>query len=52
MTINKCTKLVCNLQDKENHPVHVALKQALTHGLKLTKAHSISEFRQKYWLKP
>ena len=35
MKINKCDKLVCNLQDKENYPVHVlALKQALNHGLK------------------
>ena len=53
MKINKCTKLVCNLQDKENYPVHVlALKQALNHGLKLTKVHSVIEFRQEYWLKP
>ena len=38
MKINKCTKLVCNVQDKENYPVHeLALKQALNHGLKLTK---------------
>ena len=53
MKINKCTKLVCNVQDKENYPVHVlALKQALNHGLKLTKVHSVIEFRQEYWLKP
>ena len=53
MKINKCTKLFCNVQDKENYPVHVlALKQALNHGLKLTKAHSVIEFRQKAWLKP
>ena len=33
MKVNKCTKLVCNLNDKENYPVHVlALKQALNHG--------------------
>ena len=52
MKINKCNKLVCNIQDKENYPVHVlALKQALNHGLKLTNVHSIIEFRQKYWLK-
>ena len=38
MKINKCDKLVCNLNDKENYPVHIlALKQALNHGLKLTK---------------
>ena len=52
MKINKCDKLVCNLNDKENYPVHVlALKQALNHGLKLTKVHSVIEFRQKEWLK-
>ena len=53
MKINNCTKLVCNVQDKENYPVHIlALKQALNHGLKLTKVHSVIEFRQEYWLKP
>ena len=53
MKINKCNKLVCNVQDKENYPVHVlALKQALNHGLKLTKVHSVIEFRQEEWLKP
>ena len=54
MKVNKCTKLVCNVQDKENYPVHVlTLKQALlNHGLKLTKVHSVIEFRQEYWLKP
>ena len=30
----------------------LALKQALNHGLKLTKVHSVIEFRQKAWLKP
>ena len=53
MKINKCDKLVCNLQDKENYPVHVlALKQVLNHGLKFKKIHSVIEFRQEYWLKP
>ena len=53
MKINKCTKFVCNLNDNENYPVHVlALKQALNHGLKLTKVHRVIEFRQEYWLKP
>ena len=34
MKINNCTKVVCNLNDKENYPVHpLALKQALNHGL-------------------
>ena len=52
MKINKCTKLVCNVQDKENYPVHVlALKQALNHGLKLSKIYRVVEFRQEEWLK-
>ena len=50
MEINNCTKLICNLHYKENYPVHVlALKQALNHGLKLTKIHRVVEFRQEYW---
>ena len=53
MKINKCDKLVCNVRDKENYVIHIlALKQALNHGLKLTKVHSVIEFRQEYWLKP
>ena len=53
MKINKCTKLACNLNDKENYSVNVlALKQALNHGLKVTKVHRVIEFGQEYWLKP
>ena len=53
MEINNCTKLVCNLYDKENYPVHVlVLKPTLNQGLKLTKIHRVVEFRQEYWLKP
>ena len=53
MKINNCAKLVCNVEDKENYPIHVlALKQALSHGLKLTKVHSVIEFRHEEWLKP
>ena len=53
MKINNCTELVCNLNDKENYPVHIlALKQALNHGLKLKKVDSVIEFRQEAWLKP
>ena len=45
MKISKCTKLVCNIQNKENYVVHIrALKQALNHGLKLTKVHRIIQF--------
>ena len=53
MKINKCTKLLCNLNDKENYPVHmVALKQALNHGLVFKKVYSAISFRQEAWLKP
>ena len=53
MKIDKSTKLVCTVQDKINYVVHiVALKQALNHGLKLTKVHKIIQFDQEAWLKP
>ena len=53
MKINKCTKLVCNLYDKENYVVHIrALKQALNHGLILKKVHRLIQFNQGAWLKP
>ena len=52
MKVGNCTKLACNLQDKENYPVHIlALKQALNHGLKLSKVHRVIEFTQDDWLK-
>ena len=39
--------------DKENYVIHIsALKQALNHGLKLTKVHRVIEFKQEAWLKP
>ena len=38
MKINKCSKLVCNLHDKNNYVVHIRLlKQALCQGLILKK---------------
>ena len=53
MKIDKCKKLVCNLQNKKKYVVHIkSLKQALNHGLKLKKIHRIIEFNQKPWLKP
>ena len=52
MNINKCTKLACNLNDKENYRVHIAaLKQALNHALVLKKVHSAISVRQEAWLK-
>ena len=53
MKINKCTKLVNTIQDKEKYVVHIlALKQALNHGLILKKVHRVIEIRQEAWLKP
>ena len=53
MEINKCKKLVCNLDDKKKYVVHInSLKQALNHGLKFKKIHRIIEFNQEAWLKP
>ena len=53
MKIDKCKKLVCNLQNKKKYAVHrKSLKQALNRGLKLKKIHRIIEFNQKAWLKP
>ena len=51
--IDKCKKLVCNLQNKKKYVVHIkSLKQALNHGLKLRKVYRIIEFNQKELLKP
>ena len=53
MKIDKCKKLVCNLQNKKQYVVHIkSLKQALNNGLKLKKTHKIIEFNQNAWLKP
>ena len=53
MKINKCPKLLCNVSDKENYSIHIAvLKQALNHGLVIKKVHSVISFRQEAWLKP
>ena len=53
MEINKCKKLVCNLYNKKKYVAHInTLKQALNHGLKFKKMHSVIEFNQGAWLKP
>ena len=53
MKINKCTKLKCTIQNKENYVIHIrTLKQAVNHRLELTKVHRIIEFDQEAWLKP
>ena len=48
MKINKCTKLTYTIQNKENYVIHIRpLKQAIDHGLKLTKVHRIIQFDQE-----
>ena len=48
MKINKCSKLICTVQDKENYVIHIrALKQALNHGLKLIKVHRTIQLDQE-----
>ena len=52
MKINKCSKLVSNLYDKNNYVVHKrSLKQTLNHGLILKKVHRVIQFNQESWLK-
>ena len=52
MKINKCSKLGCNLYDKNNYAVHKrSLKKALDHGLILKKVHKVAQFNQEGWLK-
>ena len=52
MKIDKCSKLVCNLYDKNNYVVHIrSLKQALNRGLILKKVHRVIQFNQESWLK-
>ena len=48
MEINKCSKLVYNLYDKNNYVVYIrSLKQALDHGLILKKVHGVIQFIQE-----
>ena len=50
--INKCSKLACNLYDKNKYFVHIgSLKQVLDHGLILKKIHGVIQFNEKAWLK-
>ena len=51
MKIDKCSKRVCNLYDKNVFHIR-SLKQALNHGLILKKVHRVIQFNQKSWLKP
>ena len=45
MKINKWSKLICNLHDKNNYVVHIrSSKQTLDHGLILKKVHRVIQF--------
>ena len=38
--------MICSIEDKEKYVIHIrALKQALNHGLKLTKVHRVIKFK-------
>ena len=53
MKIDKCKKLVCNLNNKKDYVVHIrSLKKALNHILVLKKVHRVIQFNQQAWLKP
>ena len=52
LKINKCSKLVRNLYDKNNRVVHIrSLKQALDPGIILKKVHRVIQFNQEAWFK-
>ena len=49
--INKCSKLVYCLHDKNNYTVYIrTLKHALNHGLMLKKVHGVIQCNQDAWL--
>ena len=51
--INKVTKLVPNLRNKERYILHIRnLQLYLSLGMKLTRVHKILQFTQKEWMKP
>ena len=51
--VEKVEKLIFDIEDKVKYLIHIrALKQALSHGLKLKTIHRAIKFKQKAWLKP
>ena len=53
MKIEKVEKLVATLHEKTEYVIHIRnLKQALSHGLALKKAHRVIKINQNAWLKP
>ena len=50
--LNKTKKLVTTFNNKNRYVIHIsALKQALNHGLKLTKVQRVIKFVQVAWMK-
>ena len=50
--LNKTPKLITSLENKKEYIVHIStLKQALNHGLKLTKVHRVIKYKQTTWMK-
>ena len=48
MKINKRSKLICKLYDKNNYVVRIrSLKQELSHGLILKKVHRVIQFSEE-----
>ena len=46
-------KLIASVRDKNQYVLHIStLKQALCHGLTLSKVYRVIEFNQSAWLKP
>ena len=50
--LKKTPKLITSLENKKEYVVHIStLKQALNHGLKLTKVHRVIKYKQTTWMK-
>ena len=51
--VEKVETPICSIENKEKYGIRIrALKEALSHGLKLKKVHRVNKFKQKVWLKP
>ena len=49
--LEKIEKPVRGIEDKEKYVIHIrALKQVLSHGLILKRAHRVIQFNQEAWL--